>query len=251
MLLAVALFVAAAVVAGLLARRDERHRPIAWYCGVVAALDVLRLARAAALSPATGPREGWELLVRHLDCGAYLATLAALPAMAAALFLSQPHPEQEHAALHGGREAGHVVDEFHAWLIAGRRLTRKAIRHTAAPFVVAWLLLWIWLVGDYPELRGEGLMRVYHAVELAAVLLSGLSFARWLMSPRLLSDGLSAAVLSGLALIMASATAVLIPRFAGGTLLDSWPVLLWANTAMILAVLIVEGGELLRRRAEA
>lgn len=79
------LYAVAAVAAAALARRDRGCRPVAAYLGAAVAIDLCRWGLRWAIPGATGPREGLELLGRHVEAGLYLAAILALPAMAAAV----------------------------------------------------------------------------------------------------------------------------------------------------------------------
>ncbi len=195
---AVALCALAAAVALILARRDPRHYPIAVYLAAVFSLDLLRLARTALLPATTAPRQGWELIARHLDCGAYLATILALPAMALALFL----------------------------------------RRSPVPVMVAGAGAWLVLMFRYPELRGHQLVEVYGAIELAGVVFAVGCLIMWLRSDRLLKDGPSVPVMSALALIAAAAGACIVPRITGATLLEAWPLVVAVNALVMALVLL-------------
>jgi hypothetical protein len=206
-----ALYVASAGAAVALARRDPGHRPVAAYLTAIVGLDGLRLARAAVLPASDGPRVGWELLVRHVECGAYLASILALPALAVVLFC----------------------------------------RWRVGPLVAAGGALWLWLCGSYPELRGAGLMRIYQAVELGGVVLCGGCLAEYLRSPRLLIEGAPVPILSGLALIAGTGAVTLIPRLTGESLLESWPAVVATNATMLGVVLVLQLRQLLSRARAA
>lgn len=195
---AVALCGAGAAVALILARRDPRHYPIGTYLAVVCGLDLLRLGRAALLPATMAPRQGWELLARHLDSGAYLATILALPAMALPLFL----------------------------------------RRRPLPVVAAGGAAWLVLMAAYPKVRGQQLMQIYGAVELAGVVFAVGCLIMWLRSKRLLEEGPSVPVRSALALIAAAGTAAAVPRLAGATLLEAWPLVVAVNALVLTFVLV-------------
>jgi hypothetical protein len=189
---------AGAAVALILARRDPRHYPIGAYLAAVCGLDLLRLGRAALLPATMAPRLGWELLARHFDCGAYLATILALPAMALPLFL----------------------------------------RRSPLPVVAAGAAGWLLLIAAYPEVRGQQLMELYGAVELAGVVFAVGCMIMWLRSERLLEDGPSVPIMAGLALIAGSAGACIVPRLTGATLLEAWPVVVAVNALVLTFVLV-------------
>jgi hypothetical protein len=135
-----ALCLAAGVAALALARRDRRVRPVAWYLWVTGGLDVARLVREKLLPPATGIREGWELVGRSAEVGLYLASLMALAALARVVF----------------------------------------VRQSIKPVIYAGAGMWAIIVATYPALRGDALLAVYDAVELGGLLVSLLYLYRWL-----------------------------------------------------------------------
>lgn len=137
-LLALSCAAGAAAVAAI--RRDPRVRPVAWYLWITIALDIGRLVRAAALPPATGIREGWELAGRHAEAGLYLASILALPALARRVF----------------------------------------VQRDIKPVILVGIGLWALLVARYPALRGEDLLSFYSAVELGGLLISLLYLHAWL-----------------------------------------------------------------------
>lgn len=199
-LLGLALYVAAGVVAVVLARRDRRHRPVAWYLVTIVAIDLLQLGRAALLPEATGPREGWQLLLRHAECGLYLASILALPAMAWGLFMK------------------------------GRPVS----------MLVPGLFIWGWLIGGYPDLRGEALMRLYDFIELGSVVASAGFFITWLRSERPAEERRSTPVMSGLALLAGTMAVTAMPALGHGSVLESWPIVVAANAAVVAMVLAFE-----------
>jgi hypothetical protein len=144
-----------------------------------------------------------------------------------------------------------------------------------SPVPAAWVLLTAWLVADYPELSGAGLMRVYELVEVGAVLFSGLCFARWLsggmgLVNRYSSSGsrssrqnsitdeastnrpfrgsLSPAVACTLALMSGPAATVVAPWLVRGTTLEAWPGIVAANAVAVGITLVLQLHWLFRTR---
>lgn len=131
-----------AAMAAIVAFRDSRHRPIAWYLVAILGLDLLRLGLRQLLPPGPTERQGAALLLRHLDQGAYLGLILAVPAMSMALFLRR-----------------------RPWVIA-----------------VVHVAIWTAVVIGYPVLRGVALLRLYTAIELAGGIASAGMFIMWTRS---------------------------------------------------------------------
>ena len=112
----------------------------------------------------------------------------------------------------------------------------------------AWLLLTAWLIADYPALSGAGLMRVYHLVEVGAVLFSGLCLFRWLRSGQLLREGLSPAVACTLALMSGPVATVAAPYLTRRPTLEAWPGIVAANAVAVGITLVLQLHWLLRAR---
>lgn len=138
-LVVLGLYIITAVTAVTLARRDPRHKPVAWYLAAVLSLDVLRLGFSQLLPLGPAERQGTALLLRHLDQGAYLGLILAPSAMAMALFL----------------------------------------RRRPWPVLVAHVVFWAMVVLSYPVLRGFKLLELYSAAELSGGLASVGMFAMW------------------------------------------------------------------------
>lgn len=169
------LYATAAMAAAALARRDRGCRPVTAYLGAAVAIDLCRWGLRWAIPGATGPREGLELLGRHVEAGLYLAAILALPAMAAAV-------------------------------TSRRRLD------VGAP-IGAGLVLWAYVVAGYPELRGEPLMGLYRAVELLAVVGSLGCLALSLSSSEGRQRAAAAPVLATAALTGATGLSLLAPAW--------------------------------------
>lgn len=199
-LAALSLYVAAAATGHLVTVRDSHHRPVAWYLTGIVALDLLRLGRSALLPPANDPRVGWELVLRNLEAGAYLAVILALPALAVVLFLRR-HP---------------------------------------GPVLGAWALLWLFVVASYPDLRGESLLGLYGCIEAASFAVSAGCVLSWARSPRLLKDRLSSHIVSGLAIIAGSGAVLLLPQLRGLGLVTNWTAVVAVNAVMIACVLVAQ-----------
>jgi hypothetical protein len=208
-----AMLIAAACAAMMLARRDIQNRPVAWYLAVVTAVDLLRWVRVMLLPPAVAPREGLEQVLRNAESAAYLTAILALPAMAMALFLQR-------------RPLG-----MPAWVwCTGFGLS-----------------VWSWLIGHYPELRGRALMQLYGDIEMAGLAVAIGCFIMWLRSPRLLKDGPSPSVLSGLALIASVGATTAVPRLTGDWLLASWDMVVATNATGLALVIMIQLWPLARR----
>jgi len=200
--------VAAAAAAPVLARRDARHRPVAWYLVAVLGLDLLRLGLHQALPPGPGERHDVALLLRHLDQGAYLGLLLAPAAMAMALFL----------------------------------------RRRPWPVAVAGAAAWAVVVFGYPALRGADLLRVYTAIELAGGLAAVGMFLTWTRSPRLDEERHSAPVMTGIVLVGGSLASVAVPALTGDGTLARWPVIVALNGVALAAALALQLRALLGAR---
>lgn len=145
MLAPLGLLVASAALAFALARRDHRHRPVAIALGVIAGTGLARLALDGALQ-APGPYTGWLRVVFHADQALLIAGVFTLPWLATETFAPNRH---------------------------GR------LRYAFLAFAWAALLI-VYLVTQYPELRGDALRRVYLVAELASLFACVLAIVPWL-----------------------------------------------------------------------
>jgi hypothetical protein len=198
------LYLAAFLAALAVGYRNRRHRPVAVYLGAVLAIDMIRAAaEACLLPPPPRPYQGWLLLLRHLDQGAYFALLLAGPALALAVFTGLKS----------------------RW-----------------PIAVTWAALWLvgWL--GYPELRGGALLKLYSAVEAAGGLLAVVLFVRWaLRHPELLAiKGVPPAVAVSVVLLGASLVASVLPSLAGAQTLARWPAIVGLHGVALAAVLVLQ-----------
>ncbi len=195
-----ALFVVTAAAAVTLAKKDKRNRPVAWYLAAVVALELFRfgLRRLLPIPPPSGPLEGWARIVRHADLATYLGLIMVLPAMTMALFLRR-----------------------RPWLIG-----------------VLYVAICAVLISSYPTIRGDELMLIYTAIELAGVIASIGFFIMWLRSPRLLEEGNSVPIMSGATLMAASLAAAVLPQMTGPKLLAQWQLVV-AGNALTLALVLV------------
>ncbi len=137
--LTLGLYAAAAITAVALARRDKRHRPVAWCLAAILALDVARLGLKQLLPPGPEVRTGWDAWLRHLGQGAQVGVFLARPAMAMRLWVG-----------------------WRPWLV-----------------VAAGAALWAYVVGAYPGLRGVPLLELYSDVEFCGAAASVLTFGLW------------------------------------------------------------------------
>lgn len=227
-----ALYVAAALTALAVSRRDRQHRPVAVYLCAVLALDALRTGlEVYLLPPLASPYQGWQLAVRHLDQGAYLALLLAGPALAVAVFCarripcSRPQPTM--------RSPPKTLVPGPWWPIAG-----------------AWAALWLvgWL--GYPELRGDALLECYSAVEAAGAVVALLLFARWAWRhPELLAvRGAPLAAKAAVILLGASLVVSALPSLAGAETLAQWPAIVGVTGVALAAVLCLQLQALIHNR---
>jgi len=220
---ALALYAAAAVAAVATCRKKAASSPAQDSCRLVVAyliavvlLDGLRWLRALLLEPATGPRVGWDLVLRHAEVGLYLGSILALPAMAVALF-SEP-------GRHGDR-----------WV-------------TPVVLGSVWLHTWIWIASSYPDLRGAALLRVYDLVEAGAVVVSLGCAGVWLRRLIRGEAECSPAHLAGLALIAGPTASCCVSWLSRATVLDGWPYIVAGNAVAVAAALVLLLHGLLRAR---
>lgn len=134
-----ALYAAAAITAVALARRDQRHGPVAWCLCAILACDLAQRGLKQLLPPECDVRIGWAAWLRHLYQGAWIAIILARPAMAMALWIRR-----------------------RPWLV-----------------VAAGLVLWAHVVDGYPELRLASLLELYTDVEFFGAAASALAFGVW------------------------------------------------------------------------
>ena len=194
------LFAISAGAAIAVARRDERHRPVAAYIATVLAVDIGRLIVAQLLPPAApaSPYTGTLRALWHVEQSAYLGSILALPAMFMALFLRR-----------------------RPWLIGG-----------------IWLISAVLLAALYPGVRGAALLRVYSAAELAAALACVGFFVTWLASGRVSEDGVTVSVICATTLLGAHLMVAVMPQLGGAKTLITWPVVV-ATHAIITAIVLV------------
>jgi hypothetical protein len=198
------LYFAAFLAALAVGHQSRRHRPVAVYLGAVLAIDLIRAAaEACLLPPPLGAYQGWLLLLRHLDQGAYFALLLAGPALALVVF--------------AGLKS--------RWPIAG-----------------TWAALWLVGGLGYPGLRGDTLLELYSAVEAAGGLLAVVLFVRWaLRHPEQLAiKGVPPAVAASVVLLGASLVASALPSLAGTQTLARWPAIVGLHGVALAVVLALQ-----------
>jgi hypothetical protein len=133
----------AALLGFVLAQRRAEHRPVAWFLGVMVAIDVARLyLRSAFHLDAEGPYHGAQRAAFHAEELGFLAWPFGLGALALVVFAERRRP----------------------WLV-----------------LAAWAAVGVALVALYPSdlVRADGLQRVYLAAHLAALAAAIACVASW------------------------------------------------------------------------
>jgi len=193
-------------------RKDKHNWPVAWYLVAVVALDLVRLGLRQLLPnpPPAGQLEGWDLLLRHIDQAAYLGLIMVVPAMNMALFLRK-----------------------RPWAIG-----------------VVFVAVCAVLTGSYPAIRGNELLEIYTAIELAGVVASAGFFIMWLRSPRLLEEGASVPIMSGVVLTSGNLVTVVLPPLTGAGVLTKWPIVVALHAVCFGIVLVFQLRYLLTKKGK-
>lgn len=141
------LLLASAVLAGLVALGDMRHRPVAIGIAAVSSAQIARaLLHAYVLHG--GPYSGWTRAAFHVEEGLYLLSTVMVPLMVMAVLMDLPP----------GPGVG--------------RWARGALW-------TAYGGAWAGLIGGYPAIRADVLRQVYLVAELVALLVSCVAIASW------------------------------------------------------------------------
>ena len=205
------LFVATTAAAVAVAKKEKRHRPVAWYLVSVVGLEQVRFGLSQLLPATTEQREGLALAVRHADMAAYLALIMVVPAMNMALFLRK-----------------------RPWIIG-----------------VVYLATAVVLIASYPAIRGNELLEIYTAIELAGVIASVGFWIMWVFSPRLTEDrAISVHVTSAVVLTSTNMATVVLPALTGPEVLAKWSIIVALHATAFAFVLVFQLRYLLMRKGK-
>jgi hypothetical protein len=197
---------ATVIAAAWLSWQDARHRPVLGYAALVFVANMMRhmldgmlIQLAATSAGPPPPREGLDLMLWFVDKAARISLIAAILALAMGLFTRR-----------------------RPWIP-----------------VAAGVLLWLAVIGSYPDLRGPVLLEVLWLAELAGSIAAAGLFVAWARSPNR-HDLPAVSVWCGIMLVGASLATTVLPSLAGEKAAESWPVVPAVHVVAFTVALLLQ-----------